>query len=969
MGGGLGVPHPPPPQSDQHPPQEQQNAPQTRSNPPQPQPLTVVPTSVEPSQSVKPIPTQRRDSPGPAPTSLPLSDPQNDVKPTQPPDQLRVSIFPDLQYPNVTPDIESPVSWESNIVFPQPAPMNQGVTRSQLPDPRNLPSAPVASSSGLGASAVDGATGSSAHSFPLGPSQTSGATTPIELDQVRRPVDHLFKLASMREESMSKRRETFDLRSGELSTFCVEAVQAVQDLQDNIESFKQLGEEMRAQAEQTLQEANKMRDLADRLILSVGTLGDDMLGAKNHVGRAVERSEQMTRFVRKSFDWLAALRAREQEKITVVQAEIAEQERAEVVRRQQELQQQLERRKIEEQQKKEAAQREEAEREALRKKKEEEEFEAARKRSYEMRRAEVMAEKRRATQAQAQTIQAERERRGVTDVSGYSSTPSARGSHPLLSADSLPVPNSEPTHGAGIPISVTSSQVAVPAPSRSPVARTGEIPETVPPSHPLPSSNKVKAAPALVSFVPAQTEAGRAVNTDSPLSSTTLASELHMRDKVEASQHPRFRQATRDPVQEPTPAQMPKQAAPTSASHRVEVKREPSLDEALPAARVQPSPDISSADQSDRHQRVVSFSPASHDGNMDQQLPISESHATSLHVAQTEDHSRGDPSEAVSPQDNRPRDFIRDHVVPTADIRPYRRQDSVSSDQSLPRWNYRDQRSSSPPSSRERRSRSPLRSPHLRKRARSRTSYDARPVGDRWPPERPHIRARLEHDRDRPRRYNGYDRGRRGGSPHRYRPRRDVYRLSHSPPPPIIPRPLRNERSPPKRSYHERSAVAQPVPLRFAEADARERRPAEYWPSNNARHSESTYEGADARRITEMDEQPRWRQHERQRHSPSPSAHVQPTSSPRQEDVEIGLLDRINMEEADDRGRERGRPPLDTVRGGSNPRRGRGVSSGGQGRGGGSGSKPALLSRMTETATRLAPAALAPSLSDRMQQD
>src|SRR6266478_5871776 len=40
-----------------------------------------------------------------------------------------------------------------------------------------------------------------------------------------------------------------------------------------------------------------------------------------------------------------------------------------------------------------------------------------------------------------------------------------------------------------------------------------------------------------------------------------------------------------------------------------------------------------------------------------------------------------------------------------------------------------------------------------------------------------------------------------------------------------------------------------------------------------------------------------------------------------------------------------------------------------RGRGGGSGSKPALLSRMTETATRPAPAALAPSLSDRMQQD
>ena len=84
----------------------------------------------------------------------------------------------------------------------------------------------------------------------------------------------------------------------------------------------------------------------------------------------------------------------------------------------------------------------------------------------------------------------------------------------------------------------------------------------------------------------------------------------------------------------------------------------------------------------------------------------------------------------------------------------------------------------------------------------------------------------------------------------------------------------------------------------------------------HARHYESAYEGVDARRIPEMEEQPRWRQHERQRHSPSPSDHDQtPTSSSRQE-VEIGLLDRINMEEAVNRERGRGRSPSDTIRGG-----------------------------------------------------
>lgn len=954
----------PAPQSVQHPSQEQNNTLQTRLRPFLLQPLKISASSVEPAQSVKSIPIQRENSLVSASSSLQPSDTQNDVKTAQPPDQIRASVLPDLHYPGVTPDIESPVSWESHITLPQPIPMDQDTSRSQLPDPRNsdprnLPSAPATSGTGVGANVVDGATDGSAHSFATASSQTSGSTSPIEPEQVRRPVEHLFRLASVREESMSKRRETYDLRSSELSTFCAEARLSVQNLQVNIESFKRLGEETRAQAEQTIQEANKMRDLADRLILSAGTLGEDMLGTKNHVFRAVERSEQITRFVRKSFDWLATLRAREREKIALVQAEIAEQELAEVARRQQELQKQLELRKIEEQQKKEAAEREEAEREALRKK-EEEESEAARKRSYEMRRAEVLAAKWRATQAHPQSLQAERERR-APDASGPSSTSSARGSHPLLNASAPPTSNSEATRSAGISTSVTSSQVAVPTPFRSPVARIGEVLDVIPPSHSLPSSNKAKAVPSLVSFVPAQTEAGRAVNTDLPLSSTTLASELHMHNNVEVSQPPHSNQATRDPAQEQS--QIPRQVAPTVASHPVEVKRELSA-EVLPATRVQPSPDTANTDQYHHHQRVVSFSTASHDGNMDQQPPNFESNATSLHTTQTEEHDRpSDPSRAVSSTDSDIRS--RHDRAPTADSRAYKRQRSVSSDRSLPRWN--DRRSPSPPSLGERRSRSLSRSPpYLRKRMRSRTPYEARFV-DRWPPERPRVRARLEDEWDRSRRYNGYDRGRRGDSPHRYRnppPRRYDYRPSHSPPPPP-PRHFRNERSPPRRSYRDRTPSVQHVslPLRVGEW-----RPAEYGPSTNPRHYEPTYEGVDAHRITELEGQPRWQQHERQRHSPSPSEHDRtPTSSSRHEEIEIGLLDRISMEEADNRGYGRGRPPSDTMRGGPNSRRGmRGASSSGRGRGGGSGSKPALLSRMTESATRPARAAPAPSLSDRM---
>ena len=942
------------PQSDQNSSQEQHSASHTRPRPTMPRPLVISTSSVELGKSAKPIPTQPSNSLVPTSTPSTPSDLPSDVKPPQPADSIRI---PDLQYPNLTPEIESPVSWESHIAFPQSTAADQGAPRSQPSDPQNSPQAPVASGTRVGTGVVEGTTDSSAQSFPSASSQNS---TPIESEQVRRPVEHLFRLASAREERLSKQREVFDLRSGELSTFCVDAVRAVQDLQGKIESLKQQGEEMRTQAEQTLQEANKMRDMADSLISSAGTLGVDMLGTKNHVGRALERSEQMTRFVRKSFDWLAALRGREQEKIARVQAEIAEQDLAdaEVVRRQQELQQQLERRRVEEQQKKEAALREEEERKAK-------ELEAERKRSYEIRRAEFMAEKWRTTQAQAQSIQAEREKR-TTDPPGSGSAPSTRGSRPLLS--NSPGPNSELIRGVGVSTSVTSSQLAVPTPSRSPVARTGEAPEITPPSHPLPSSNKAKVVPA---FVPAQTEVGRAVKTDSPLSSTTLASELHGRNVVEVSQHSRFNQATRDPVQEQVQPRIPKQPERTLASYLAEVKREPSVD-VLPAAHPQLSSDSVNADKSNHHQRVVSYSTASHDGNVDQHAPVSssfESHATSLHVAQADDHGRrGDPSGAMSPQNSRHQDFAYDHVVPDTNVRAYRGQDSILSDRSPPRWDHRDRRPSTPPSSRERRSRSLSRSPpYSRKRIRSRTPrYESRQVVDHWQPERPRVRPRLEDDWDRPRRYNGYDGPRRGNSPpHRYRqPRRNVY-IPHSP-----PQSPRHYRSPPRRDFRDRSPPAQHVTQRFANMEAREWRPNDYRQNSNARPYEPTYEGVDVRRITELEEQPVWQQQERQQHSPSPIEHdLTPSPSPRQEEVEIGLLDRINMEEAEDRGRGRGRPPPGIARGGPNPRRGTRGGFGGRGRGGVSGPPPVLLSRMTETATLSARAALTPSLSDRMQQD
>jgi hypothetical protein len=451
-----------------------------------------------------------------------------------------------------------------------------------------------------------------------------------------------------------------------------------------------------------------------------------------------------------------------------------------------------------------------------------------------------------------------------------------------------------------------------------------------------------------------------------------------MRNVAEASQRSHLNHTTRDALQEQMQSQSPWRVAPILEPHLVKIKREPSVEE-LPAQRLQPPlSEPVNADQSQHRLQVVTLRTASHDRNIDQYAPTSSTSdlgATQLHDAQTEDHRRrNEQSGTVPPEDNlgHPHGSLPDHVVSSADGRAYGRRDSVSSDESARRWNDRDRRSPSPLSSRGRWSRSRSRSPsYPRKRTRSRTPlrYGPRHVGDHWESDRPRLRPRIDDDWDMSRHYNykGYDRARQSD---RYRdrappPRRrntDTYRPSHSPPP--SPRHFRNDRSPPRRSYRERSLGMEHYP-------PREQRVEEYRTTTiNARYHEADYEGAEARRSVEREEQPRWQQ---QRQWPLPSTSERDQSStppPRPGEVEAGLLDRIDMKEAHDRGRGRGRPHLSTSRGGPNTRRGmRGGYGSSRGRGGVSGPAPALLSRITETTTRPARTVPAPTLSDRMQQD
>lgn len=885
----------------------------------------------------------------------------HDVKFPHPYDQRLTSVIPDLQYPNVAPENDS---WPS-FGEEQPAPRDQASVPPPQPSmPRN--SSVPGSGCGLSNGLTDGPASPSPSTLP----QRSRSLAPTEPEQFRRLVEHLIKLASVREERMSRQREIFGLRSGELSTFSSDAARATKAVQDQMEHLKLQAEEMRTQANQMLQEANKTRELADRLITSVETLNVDVPNTRTHVDHLVERSEQMTSFMRKTFDWLATLRGRELEKAEAIQAEFAEQALAEINRlaRMQDLQRQLERRKAEALEKEEAAKREREEREAA--KKAEEEAEAARREAYEAQRAAVMAQKRRANEEHAQSIQAERERR-LADVFG-----SGPGGSTAPSSV-FPGVASEHTDNARVTTSLSSSPVTH-GPSRSPARGKGPLEIAAPLPQPPPSPNKAKAVPAPVFFVPAQTEVGRTVKTDSPLSSTTLASELHQRI-IQPSHPPPLNHRTHAPAQDQMLRPEPRRTTPKQEFWPVDIKREPSVEE-LPATRSQAPPSQSSAVMDEGrlpHLAILRKTP-SQEGNGDQHNPASSrppSRSGSPYVTQTEDRRhRSDHSVPVPPEQansTRSRDSLHGRADQGTDVREYTRQDSTSSDRSPPRWNDRDRRSRSPLPRRPL-SRSP--SPYARKRVRSGTPrHDSRQAPDHWKSQqRSPWRSRpdwadRDRGRDRDRQSHDYDRERQGDSPRRYRPppprRTDTYRPpSHSPAPPS-PRQYRHERLSPRPGYHERSPSYDAQ--RFVGSDAQDRQSERF--NTNARYYEPTSE-AEVRHPVGREEQQRW-----QRPTPSPSDRDRtPTPPPRLAEAEVGLLDRIDMNEAEYRGRGRGRPPPGGVaRGGPNPRRGiRGGPSNGRGRGVASGSTPALLTRMKGTTSRggIRPAHT-PSLSDRMQPE
>jgi hypothetical protein len=886
----------------------------------------------------------------PAPTSALSSEPLNDIKSPQSQGYIRASVVPDLQYPLSPREVEL----GSSDVHPQPTPMDED-TSHHFSHPPIVPS--VSRPDGL--SRGTGVAGGTPDDPTVSPSsissQCTGNDTSMEPKQGRQPVEHLIKLASARDERLSKLRVTFDHRSGELSSFCTDAKHATRVVQDRIELLKRLAKETCAQAEQMLQEAFKTRNLSDRLMASIEVLSEDVLGANSHMGRATECSEQMARFVRvEFFDSLAALRGQEKESIVVVETELAEQTAKESAPHHREgLQRQLGYQNADEQEK-EPTKREAANRRT------EEQCEAVRKELYEEQHSGVMAGKPHANEAHVRSIQAER----VLDTAGSSSGSSVRDSDAPLGV--APGVSSEPMN------SVPSTSVARASPLPYQMSSQLSAPRT---------NNEFTASPCnsadqtSMCVDQAQTEIRPAATTDLSRSSTNSAPEMLERNVGEAPQHSCLGQVSREQTQEQVQCDASGLVAPKQEWQEVKIGRGSSVDQ-LPAERMQSpflQPPAEVVDIIDRQdwQQGITREPPIQDMIDDQHARASSTpglRAKSLQATQPEDQQQQDSymSAPAPPEEGptHPQDSLHNHVVPTADARAYGRTDSMSSDRSQSPMNDRNRRSPSPPSyPRRPRSRSPSPS-YPRKRAYFGTPRGpARRAVDHWEP--PRSREHWRSDRDWDRRWN-HDRDRariQADCPRHHRPplSRRTFNTYSSPSPPPSPRPYRPERSFFENDFGGRPFVTEHGPRQSVDTHGRELRVEVHRNDANSRRYDPPYEGAKVSWAIETEEQ-------QQPSSLTLSERNRtPTPPPRIGEADSSLLGRIDMNTLDDRGRGQGRPLRSITRGRPDSRRAvRGSSSGSCSRGSVSPSPP-LLSRISEIAqpTCMAPAL---SLSDRMQR-
>ncbi|KAH9962515.1 hypothetical protein BGW80DRAFT_1355689 [Lactifluus volemus] len=895
--------------------QKQTHTSPSRSHPTLLQSFATGPSSVERDGATNLLLAQHTNPLPIAPTSSLSSEPLNDIISPQSQDLIRASVVPDLQYPISPHEVERD---------PQPTPMDED-TSHYFSHPPIMPSISRPDDLSLGTGVAGGTSDNPTASSPSISSQSTGNDTSTEPKQGCQPVEHLIKLASARDEWLSKFRVTFDHRSGELSTVCTDARHATRVVQDHIGPLKWLARKTCAQAEQMLQEAVKTRNLSDRLMTCIDVLSEDVLGANTHMGRATECSDQMARFVRvEFFDSLATLRTQEKESIVVVETELAEHAAKESAPHYREgLQRRLGYQNAEEQEK-ESAKQEAAHRRT------EEQCEAVKKELYDEQHSGVMAGTPLANEAHAQFNQAER----VLDTAGASSGSPVRGSDAPLGVSPLSYQ--------------ASSQLSAPR-TNTEIAAS-------------PCNSAEQTIPGCMCFDPPQTEIRPAVNTDLSRSSTNSAPEMHQGNVGEAPQHSCFGQVSREPTHEQVQRDAPGWVAPKQEWQEVEIERGSSVDQ-VPAERMQspflqPLAEVVDTISHQDRQQGITRDALTQDQINDQHARASStsgSCADSLQATKPEDQqqqhtymSAPAPSQEEGPI--HPQDSLHNRVVPTTDVRAYGRRDSMSSDRSQSPVNERNRRSLGPPSyPRKPRSRSPSPS-YPRKRA-----YFGTPRGTAKPPRsREHWHSahdwdkRWSHDRDLARS--------QADSPRHHRPplSRGTFNTYPSPSPPPSPRPYGPEHSSWRHDLGSRPLVAEHGPQQSVDAHGRESRVEVLRVNANSGRYDPPYEGTKVTRVPE----------EQQQQQPSSASMGErnrtPTPPPRTGEADISLLGRIDMNNLDVRGHGQGRPSLSVTRG-----RRRGV------RGSSSGSAPPtppLLSRISEIARPTCMASTL-SLSDRMQQD
>ncbi|KAI0067158.1 hypothetical protein BV25DRAFT_1987615 [Artomyces pyxidatus] len=472
-----------------------------------------------------------------------------------------------------------------------------------------------------------------------------------------------------REEVLTTVKHNFESEATQLTAASVEASTAIQALLSHVTTLKLQAEQTRAQADHMFVEAVKTRELAENLLAAATDFQAHVERAHGRVIIAGGRSEETLQSVRGFFTVLDGRRNQEQDVFDSAQSEIArwneerrvaeEEAREELVKAQNEAAEadRLANGRRKELEKLEAERREEQKRRVEIAQAEKD------KREYESRRAAVMEAKQRANEENAARIRAEREGEdiarapaqgfsgAVASVTLHATSTSALTPHISSAKPSLP-----PVEVVTQTVRKTTASALHSPVSISPHASLPPRPAVAPPA-PVSSSRNQTNASKISGFVPAQTEAGRQVNTDMPFGTTTLASELHAKriasgststlDEARTSRGKRLTRPARKDAPNVTVKREPSTEAAllrTESPHlRTVEQTEPTLSSAAHASNSTPSASDMPIDPRLRDPRRTA---------QDRNGSRNQSRAVSAGVSVSTSHARQADSTSLSPVDD-----------------------------------------------------------------------------------------------------------------------------------------------------------------------------------------------------------------------------------------------------------------------------------------------------------------------------